>query len=115
VRAIRPGASVLLALLVVAGCGPTGAVELSCFDADYPTEPTFASPDEAFADALGSEAGPIGAPDDPVSYERNDVDDGWVEYEVRPSEDQHLTWGVTQDERGDWGMTSLGGCWPAGP
>jgi hypothetical protein len=95
--------------------GPELVVELTCFDADYPTEPTFASPDEAFVDALDAEAEPIDAPGDPASYERNDVDDGWVEYEVRPNEDQHLTWGVTQDERGDWGMTSLGGCWPAGP
>jgi hypothetical protein len=38
-----------------------------------------------------------------------------VEFELRQGEDQYLIWGITQDADGKWGLTSLGGCWPAAP
>jgi hypothetical protein len=90
-------------------------VRLECFDADYPNDPTFDTPEEAFSDGLDSEAGKIGAPDDPGAYARRDRGVSSVEFELREGDEQYLIWGVTQDSDGAWGMTSSGGCWPTGP
>jgi hypothetical protein len=90
-------------------------LHLECFDADYPNDPTFVTPEEAFIDGLDSEATEIDAPADPGAYARRDRGMGSVEFEVREGEEQYLIWGITQDADGGWGMTSLGGCWPTGP
>jgi hypothetical protein len=90
-------------------------VQLECFDADYPNDPTFDTPEEAFRDGLDSEATEVDAPADTGAYERRDRGLGSVEFEVRESGEQYLIWGITRDADGGWGMTSLGGCWPTGP
>ncbi len=92
---------------------PAGTVE--CFDADYPTEPTFETPEDALADALETGAADVPVPEDLDAYDRLDIDDGWVEFAFVGGEDHELTWGVTQDQDDRWGMTSLGGCVPVDP
>lgn len=90
-------------------------VQLECFDADYPNDPTFDTPEEAFRDGLDSEAAKIDAPADPGAYARRDRGVSSVEFELRKGEDQYLIWGITQDADGRWGLTSFGGCWPTAP
>lgn len=89
---------------------PAGTAE--CFDADYPIDPTFETPEDALADALETGAADVPVPEDVEAYDRVDVDDGWVEFAFVEGDEHELTWGVTQDPDGGWGMTSLGGCVP---
>lgn len=86
---------------------------LECFDADYPIEPTFDTPEAALEHALGVDAPDVPVPGSVDDYDQLERSDGWIEFEFRDSEDLYFTWGVIQDEDGRWGMTSLGGCFPA--
>lgn len=86
---------------------------LECFDADYPIEPTFDTPEAALEHALGVDAADVPVPESVDDYDQLERSDGWIEYEFRESEDLYFIWGVVQDEDGRWGMTSLGGCFPA--
>jgi hypothetical protein len=87
-------------------------VELDCFDADYPLEPTFATPEEALADAVARKSQEVEPPDDLADYRRVDRGETVVDFEYRTSDDDFHTWGMLrEDER--WGMVSLGGCIPA--
>lgn len=119
----------IVAVLAVVGCAPQGGEvtvsgpeaeagpeavdELECFDADYPIEPTFASPEEALEHALETQTEFVTPPGDTSEYERIERAEGWVDFELRASEEMHHTWGVSRDDDGQWGVTSLGGCVPA--
>lgn len=86
---------------------------LECFDADYPIEPTFDTPEAALEHALRVDAAGVPVPESVDDYEPVERSDGWIDFEFRESEDLYFIWGVIQDEDGRWGMASLGGCYPA--
>jgi hypothetical protein len=91
----------------------TAAVELlECFDADYPIEPMFDTPEAALEHALEVDVADVPVPRDLVAYERTERSDGWIEFAFRESADRYVTWGVVRYEEGRWGMVSLGGCVP---
>lgn len=93
--------------------GATDASQAECFDADYPIEPTFETPEEALAHALEAGTAEVDLPDDPGAYERVDRADDVVEFEFGDDAAGH-TWGVIRDDDGQWGVASLGGCHPVG-
>ena len=99
------------ATLPVANTG--GGVLLDCFDADYPIEPTFDTPEAALEHALEVDAAGIPMPESVDDYEPVERSDGWIDFEFHESEELYFTWGVIQGENGRWGMASLGGCHPA--
>lgn len=86
---------------------------LGCFDADYPIEPTFDTPEEALEHALEVDAADVPVPTDVDDYEPVERSDEWIHFEFREGEDLYFIWGVIQDQDGRWGMASLGGCHPA--
>jgi hypothetical protein len=88
---------------------------VECIEADYTLEPTFDSPENAVADALETEAslGPL--PGSLDQYERIERADGWVDFELRESDDSFVVWSTTQDEDGQWGVVSVSACLPACP
>ncbi len=88
-------------------------VELDCFDADYPLEPTFATPEEALADAVANQSQEVEPPDELADYRRVDRGETVVDFEYRASEDDFHTWTIIRDD-GRWGTVSLGGCSPTG-
>lgn len=90
-----------------------GSVLLGCFDADYPIEPTFDTPEAALEHALEVDATGVPVPESVDDYEPVERSDGWIDFEFHESDDHYFTWGVIQDEDGRWGMSSLGGCHPA--
>jgi len=93
--------------------GMVGGGLLECFDADYPIEPTFDTPEEALEHALEVDAVGVPVPEGVDDYEPVERSEGWIDFEFRESEDLYFIWGVIQDEDGRWGMASLGGCHPA--
>lgn len=98
--------------LPVSDAGVGGLLE--CFDADYPIEPTFDTPEAALEHALEVDAAHVPVPDGVDRYtpvERSD-DRVEFEFEFRESADHYLVWGVIRDDDGRWGMASLGGCYP---
>lgn len=97
--------------LPVADAG--GSVVLDCFDADYPIEPTFDTPEAALEHALQVDAVGVPVPEGVDDYEAVERSDEWIDFEFRESDDLYFTWGVIQAEDGSWGMASLGGCYPA--
>jgi|GEM_PF-5899981 len=90
-----------------------GGVLLECFDADYPIEPTFDTPEAALEHALEVDAADFPVPESATDYKAVERSDGWIDFEFRESDELYFTWGVIQDEDGRWGMASLGGCQPA--
>ena len=88
-------------------------VLLECFDADYPTEPTFDTPEAALEHALEVDAADVPVPESVEDYQPVERSDGWIDFEFRESDELYFIWGVIQDEDGRWGMASLGGCYPA--
>lgn len=88
-------------------------VELDCFDANFPLEPTFATPEEALAEAVAHQSQEVEPPDDPADYRlptrrpRRDRRRLRVPGERRRR--SHM--GIIRDD-GRWGMVSLGGCIP---
>lgn len=125
----RLGGGVVAVVLVLAGCGPEGTEsaesgadgqaapgageQVECFDADYPGDPAFDTPEEALEHATENELDAVAVPDDLDEYERVERADGWLEFEFRAGEEIYHIWGITRDD-GQWAMTSLGGCVPAG-
>lgn len=97
--------------LPVTDVGGDGLLE--CFDADYPIEPTFDTPEEALEHALEVDAADVSVPESVDDYEPVERSDEWIDFEFRESEGLYFIWGVIQDEDGRWGMASLGGCHPA--
>ena len=90
-----------------------GGVLLECFDADYPIEPTFDTPEAALEHALEVDAADVPVPESVDDYEPVERSEGWIDFEFRESDELYFIWGVIQDEDGRWGMASLGGCHPA--
>lgn len=88
-------------------------VEIDCFDADHPLEPTFATPEEALAEAVANRSQEIEPPDDLADYRRIDRGETVVDFEYRANDDEFHTWGMIRDDE-RWGMMSLGGCTPTG-
>ncbi len=88
-------------------------VELDCFDADFPLEPTFATPEAALAEAVAHQSQEVEPPDDPADYRRVDRGETVIDFEYRVNDDDVHTWGIIRDD-GRWGMVSLGGCIPTG-
>jgi hypothetical protein len=83
---------------------------LECSDLDYPLEPTFATPEEALADALREQRSPSPVPDRVEDYVRDDRE-GQVYFEyIVEDHDVLYNWGLAQDDDGRWGVVSLGGC-----
>ena len=80
-------------------------VELDCFDADYPLEPTFATPEAALADAVANQSQEVEPPDDLADYRRVDHGQSVVDFEFRLSDDDFHTWGIIRDD-GRWGLWS---------
>jgi hypothetical protein len=83
---------------------------LECSDLDYPLEPTFATPEEALADALRAQPSSSPVPDRVEDYVRDDRE-GQVYFEyIVEDHDVLYNWGIAQDDDGRWGVVSLGGC-----
>jgi hypothetical protein len=83
---------------------------LECADVDYPLQPTFATPEEALADALREQISTGPVPDRVEDYVRHDRE-GQVFFDhIVEDHDVLYTWGVAQDDDGRWGVVSLGGC-----
>jgi hypothetical protein len=53
---------------------------LECFDADYPIEPMFDTPEAALEHALEVDVADVPVPRDLVAYERTERSDGWIEF-----------------------------------
>lgn len=117
-RPATSGLGALLVIVVVGGCGPSEPDAPSndalaeCFEADYALEPTFDSPENAVADALETEASLGLLPGSVDDHERIQRTDGWVDFELRESDDNFVVWSTTQDEDGQWGMVSVSACRP---
>jgi hypothetical protein len=88
-------------------------VELDCFDADYPLEPTFATPEEALAEAVANQSQEVVPPDELADYRRVDRGETVVGFAYRASDDDFHTWTIIRDDE-LWGVVSLGGCRPTG-
>ncbi len=88
-------------------------VEFDCFDADFPLEPTFPTPEAALADAVANQSQEVEPPDDMAEYRRVERGQTVVDFEYRVSDESFHTWGMIRDDE-LWGMVSLGGCSPTG-
>lgn len=88
-------------------------VELDCFDADFPLEPTFPTPEAALADAVANQSREVELPGDLADDRRVDRGETVVDFAHRVGDDDFHTWTIIRDDE-RWGMVSLGGCSPTG-